>query len=292
MKCAPHYTNKPTAIPLHYCSGLSNFGDELSPYLIQRITGKPVTPTSEPFGLYSIGSILDWDVMHSNCHVWGSGTLTSNSLSLCPHLFPLSRSFKTILRRLRTNNPLEANIYAVRGPLTRQQILNIGGKCPETFGDPAILLPFYFNPPKQPTHSVGMVLHHSQEDWKNLKRIKECGIFPISIHCNGEKAIESFISNLCQCEVIFSTSLHGLIVAQAYGIKAQWITLKNKPIHRDATHKFMDYFLGVGAPIQKPIVIDLQEESLKSLRRIIPKEFTICEQVKTKLLARFPDEFL
>lgn len=290
MRAPPNEIQFP--IPLHYCSGLSNFGDELSPYLIQRITGRPVTQASESFGLYSIGSILDWDVMHSNCFVWGSGTLTSNSLSFYPHPFPLSRSLRTIIKRLRTKHPLEATICAVRGPLTRQQILNIGGKCPKIFGDPAILLPSYFNPPKQPIYPVGLILHHSQERLQGLEQIKDYGVFPISIRCNGEKAIETFIRNLCQCEVIFSTSLHGLIVAQAYGIKAQWITLKNKPIHRDAAYKFMDYFLGVGAPIQKPVAIELRKDSLCALRKVVPETFTICEQIKSKLLTSFPSKFL
>ena len=64
------------------------------------------------------------------------------------------------------------------------------------------------------------------------------------IYLNGE--IEDVINEICSCEYIISTSLHGVIVAHAYGIPALWV--KKGYIYTDGI-KFNDYFASVGIPI-------------------------------------------
>lgn len=58
--------------------------------------------------------------------------------------------------------------------------------------------------------------------------------------------IESTIDDICKCDYILSTSLHGIIVAHAYNIPCIWI--KKGYIHTDGI-KFNDYFSSVDIPL-------------------------------------------
>ena len=82
-------------VELHYYTGIRNFGDELSPYLISKITGRKVSLASSEEGLYAIGSILTHKALWSSCVVWGTGTLCHDSLSgETLRVFPLRKLFK------------------------------------------------------------------------------------------------------------------------------------------------------------------------------------------------------
>ena len=234
--------NESPNIQLHYCSGIQNFGDELSPYLLEKITGRKVVSARSSNGLYAVGSLLTWDVLHSGCVVWGSGTLQHDAMRMLPRPFPLKRSIPTLMRRIsETKQPL-ADIRAVRGILTRDAIIRAGGKAPEIYGDPAILLPRYYAPSPDKQYDAGIILHHTQEEQNVVKQLQNFGVRLISIRRIGSEQIERFVDEVCSCRKIFSASLHGLIVAQAYGIPAQWIQIKDKSIHRDACHKFFNNF--------------------------------------------------
>lgn len=58
------------------------------------------------------------------------------------------------------------------------------------------------------------------------------------------------IEDIVSCEYILSTSLHGIIVAHTYGVKALWIKKGN--IQTDGI-KFDDYFSSVQIDRYSPI---------------------------------------
>lgn len=201
-----------------------NFGDTLNPYLIQKITGSYPEYIERGKGILAIGSVIKW--AKDNCYVWGSGTS----------------------RRPETLNP-NANYVAVRGPLTRGEILRNGGYCPKIFGDPALLLPKYYTPKTRKLHKVGYIPHYQHRDVVFNGNVKVIDIMAVS-----NTDIERFIDEVYECERIISSSLHGIIIANAYDIPARWVTISNaeKQVHGDGT-KFDDYFLGVGLPTQTPL---------------------------------------
>ena len=72
------------------------------------------------------------------------------------------------------------------------------------------------------------------------------------------------IDQICGCDIIASSSLHGLIVAVAYGIPFVWTESK----HLIGGHfKFHDFFQSLGFDIDNPMLITPKttiEEILKS----------------------------
>ena len=201
-----------------------NFGDILNPYLIEKLTGIPPKPSKRGKGVLAIGSIIKF--ANQETTVWGSGTP----------------------RMTDTLSPL-ARYTAVRGPLTHQLVTRSGGTCPEIFGDPALLLPKIYNPKIEKRYKLGLIKHHVHE--KEARPADD--VLEINVMCNGYSGMEEFIDQVLSCERILTTSLHGLIVAHAYGIPARWgIYSKGKSLAGDDT-KFQDHMLAVGLPRTPPL---------------------------------------
>jgi len=64
---------------------------------------------------------------------------------------------------------------------------------------------------------------------------------------------ESVIDRITECECIASSSLHGLIVADAYKIPNVWIRFGDDTF--EGEFKYLDYFSGVGRKTKEPLRI-------------------------------------
>ncbi|QYA27128.1 polysaccharide pyruvyl transferase family protein [Gramella sp. MT6] len=200
-----------------------NYGDLLSKYLVEKISGKKVEwvqPKKIPWyrldksNVLAAGSIIHHATKSS--FVWGSGIIDHDQ------------------------KVAKANFRAVRGPQTRQYLNDLGYHCPEVFGDPAILLPLYFKPKVEKKHRVGIVPHYHDfkavsEQYPDNKDIKIIDLMTLDV--------ENVTRQILECEKIISSSLHGLIVAHAYEIPAIWVKFSNKLFGNDI--KFRDYFESV-----------------------------------------------
>ena len=177
-----------------------NFGDVLTPYVLWHAFGVAPrwTPAARADGI-AIGSIAK--VAKPGMKVWGTGMPRPGD-ALCA----------------------EAIWTAVRGPMSRQAVLDAGGDCPAIYGDPAVLLPELYNEPVEQTTDVGIIPHVLQEASvrANVERVAEPGsIKVISLLAGTFAEIEAVIREIRSCREIVSTSLHGVIVAHAYGIPCQ-----------------------------------------------------------------------
>ena len=279
---------------LFYWYGHKNVGDELSLYLTEKISHKKFIASSPPFNqttLSAIGSLLTHKILCPNLVVWGTGSLTEAHLSPSPlKIFPLTHLPKEIKRHLRSHQP---DIRAVRGPKTRELLNNIGVKCPPVYGDPALLMPLFYQP-KQLEHKYrsGIILHHSQNNIIKTELFDSLGIRFISIEREGNNEIEDFIDEICSCKTIFSSSLHGIILAQSYGIPTQWIQITDHPIKNNSRHKFHDYFLGAEQIIQEPVRLPLTLSALTSLVRTTRPVKILPFRNRDKLLDLFPFDII
>lgn len=212
----------------------NNWGDKLNPVLIKLISGHDVVYSKKAGHLKYIvvGSILHY--ADNNSIVWGSGLIS-------PDHQPQGKP----------------SIKAVRGPLTRNRLISLGHDCPEVFGDPALLYPRYYKPNIKKEHKIGIIPHYKDKDnpWIKKQNIKVIDI-------QGE--INKVVDEVCSCETIISSSLHGVILADAYGIPGYWIKLSDKLV--GGNFKFKDYLISVCRktdPIiitDKTSIIDIQNQ--------------------------------
>jgi pyruvyltransferase len=201
-----------------------NFGDILSLKLVERIVGKSVRvykkgqkPSEKK--LLAIGSLLYF--ANDNDVLWGTGTNGK---------FTSKKDYKFTALDIR----------AVRGPLTRKFLLETFQiNCPEIYGDPALLIPYFFPEFKRkenPTRDYLIIPHYSEEDlflkeeWENVVYSTE--------------PWNQILENILDSRFVISSSLHGVIVAEAYGIPARLLVISNN----EPLFKYYDYYLGTNRP--------------------------------------------
>lgn len=212
-----------------------NFGDILTPYLIKNLSNyKPVwvaIPTITPI-LLGVGSIISKTSPLTT--VWGSGVIKMDD-------------------RISHN----AKYLAVRGPITRDLILARGGNCPDIFGDPGLLLPKLYPGVHSKKYKIGFVPHYVDYEQIRSWYATDPSIKIINLL---NKDIQNVIDQMLECELIVSSSLHGIITAVAYGIPTTWVKLSNK-LFGDGV-KFQDFFQSVNVIhshteiLEKPKVFD------------------------------------
>jgi len=210
-----------------------NLGDIVNPYVVEKLSGIPPVYAPRGEGICAIGSVIKF--AKQGTPVWGSGSPHEDDV-LAP----------------------DADYRAVRGPYTRALVQRNGGTCPEIYGDPAWFLPTIYSPDVSKTHKTGLILHFTHE---NAGLNIDPNVRSIGIKRIGYEQIESFLDEMLSCERIISTSLHGVIIAHAYGIPAclATVTASEQQVHGDGI-KFKDYYASVGVD-EAPIPLDLSRFS-------------------------------
>jgi pyruvyltransferase len=207
----------------------SNWGDDLNYYFLKEIIKRPIllyAQSSLAFRLklknyLVIGSTVDM-LCKKNTIVWGAGIIDG-------------------LKPLRMK---PAKVCAVRGPLTREKLLQEGVECPAIYGDPAMLIARYFRPTVAKKYKLG-IIHHVSEKPFELSGAK---VISMSSYGDWREVIEQIL----ECEVIASSSLHGLIIADSYGIPTVWTETKSLI---GGHFKFHDYFASIGDDTKQPFII-------------------------------------
>jgi len=130
---------------------------------------------------------------------------------------------------------LKLDVRAVRGPLTRQKLIEIGYTVPEVYGDPAILLPLFYLPQKTTEKKDFLVIPH----WKTVDKHVSMG-YPVLSPLTDDW--QHFVDEIASARLVISSSLHGLILAEAYGIPA---ILLNE-VEKGNLFKYQDYYFSTG----------------------------------------------
>ena len=148
-------------------------------------------------------------------------------------------------------------VLAVRGPLSREICLRNGVDCPAIYGDPALLMPEVYRPAARIRHALGIIPHYVDQDTAFLARCREAGLKVIDVAAE----IESFVDQVAGLAGILSSSLHGLICADAYGVPSRWIRISDRVLGDG--FKFRDYYASQGVTAE---AIDV--DAATDLRRL------------------------
>lgn len=202
-------------LPVYWFADWPNFGDLIAPHILRALFGTraQLVPRSYAGKILTIGSILH--ELRPGDVVWGSG-------SICDQ--PIDGKNVTFL--------------AVRGPMTRKLI---DGDVPETYGDPGMLLPYIYSPRRIRRFDIGLVPHAMDRE---VIRSNDPSVAIINVRARDWR---STIDQITACNVILSSSLHGIIVAESYGIPAVWIEASRRVL--GAGFKFRDYYAATGREV-------------------------------------------
>lgn len=220
----------------------NNWGDDINYHFIKHLTKRevaiyfdtPIAMALKKTNYLCIGSTLNYLTTRQTV-VWGAGVI-DNTLEL---------------------RERPACVHAVRGPLTREYLLSRGIDCPEIYGDPALLIPYFYKPTtlKQPKRfRLGIIPHYADWDSPVLMKIKVNypDIDLIDITSYGDWT--DLIDRICACDAVLSSSLHGLIVAESFGIANHWVTFSDRVLGNG--FKFRDFYASIGKSIINPVVLD------------------------------------
>jgi pyruvyltransferase len=165
-----------------WSGGVANFGDELGPWILSRLGYDVIRVDSiENADLIACGSILETAAAEAypGTIVWGSGLMHSDPVDV------------SVL-----------DVRAVRGRLTAAAIGTDVPTC-----DPGSLVPHLYDRPRR-RYRTGVIRHYVDKrtyPWADLV-------------IDASQPADEVIEVIGSCARIASSSLHGLIVAAAWGI--------------------------------------------------------------------------
>lgn len=200
-----------------------NLGDALSAVIVGMMSGLPVHHVAAKSSATRLAAVGTIGHMFSGGDVsfWGTGT--------SPHLNPHQSDEEKVLYTPPAETRM--SVYATRGPFSRR-VLAPDATGPAVFGDPLWLLPRFHTAPVKKRYELGVILHLSEladrdydahpkdgalrhivrdQDRSAVKLINT--VTPISVDALRER-----LDDILACKRIISTSLHGMVFAESYGI--------------------------------------------------------------------------
>jgi pyruvyltransferase len=201
-------------------NGQPNIGDHLAIEIVRKVLDSQDLVIGDKMHkknkLLSIGSVLHF--ANNGDTVWGTGR--NGKVADVLHQFT------------------KLDVRAVRGPLTRDFFLSKHIDCPEIYGDPGLLCPYFYSEkllcPDGPDKEF-VIIPQLNDDMSFYRGFEE--------HiCSPRQYPATFIKQLLRGKKIIASSLHGLIIAEAYGRQAIFLDSNSG----ESLSKYEDYYLGTG----------------------------------------------
>jgi pyruvyltransferase len=213
LRASAKPSNYPMApvVAAFWWDGHANFGDALTPWLLERYGLVPVLAEPRRARLVGVGSILEQLPPDYAGTIWGSGLLYGRPLELP-----------------------DATVLALRGRLTKERL---GARGDIALGDPGILVARHIGRPEA-RWTLGVVPHGVHAGSAVVRDL--AARYPREVRVlDTRDSPDRVLRGIAECSAVVSTSLHGLIAADALGIPAAWTELE--PALWGADFKFRDH---------------------------------------------------
>ncbi|MGJ8530987.1 MAG: polysaccharide pyruvyl transferase family protein [Alphaproteobacteria bacterium] len=252
-----------------------NYGDELSAVIVAALAQRQVVYTNAASAdLAAIGSIL-----HGVCRrqwrrafymrrqpivLWGTGSIRSE---------PMIRN-------------CALDVRAVRGPKTLR-LFTSGGLKP--FGDPGLLAPILLDGAAPVKKSVrwGIIPHVVDLENPLVRRLADENTHSRIIDLRNPDLI-STTRQIAECDFVISSSLHGLVVADAFSVPNIRARFSDQIAGGD--WKFDDYSDSIGRLDIMPADLDKNFDLQNFEDKIDIKHFQNIPALCAALEACFPDD--
>lgn len=286
----------------------SNFGDEIGPAVVKRIIQTHFDVDSDSLPLYNLQRCYPRNAIgdesraalkqctgprHSRPYVASPHTcflVLGSILEATQRYYPSDRRPPVIWGAgTHTGAPKQPGrvltVIATRGPLTYLDLLARGFvfNRPLAYGDPAILIahlfPEYHRPPK-PSKEYCVVPHHNDMNHVAMRGHRHV----LSPSCSWH----TMVKNLLPCAYVISSSLHGIIVAEAFKIPARWLYLDTNVTeerHYQLRFKYNDYYAATNR------TGDDFATNVSEALRMGPKESFDVDALSARLLESFPYQY-
>lgn len=237
-------------IDAYWWNHIPNAGDEVTPFLLKALGFTPVHTRKDRAEVIVCGSVLQKIPPEFTGCILGAGLLNRATLPVLPR----------------------AQILAVRGEYTREA-LGISG--PLTLGDPGLLVSRYLPGRPTPRYRLGVLPHFREKDHPTLRQLRER--YPGEVlFIDIQRGIRRVIRQILTCDVVLSSSLHGLVFADAYGIPSAWFTTQEN-LSGDGRFKYHDYYSAFKRDIE-PVALTGQEDLLELITRAnLPEGAAVAE---------------
>lgn len=212
-----------------------NWGDKLNPVLCRMLSGFNVVHCYDVFPAvdkqvhYVVGSSLERAQKRRGV-VWGAGFIDSGQgIRQAP-----------------------GAVHAVRGHHSREKLRGLGVDCPETVGDPALLMPLLYTPrPLGRRYRLGVIAHAYERD---MACIAPDALPEDVLDIDITGGIFDVVDQVAACDEILSSSLHGLVCAEAYGVPSRWVQVSDRPAGDG--FKYHDFLSAIGKRSDPPPAIE------------------------------------
>jgi hypothetical protein len=215
---------KRPVVRAYWWNGVNNFGDAIAPFLLTRFADLKVewSPVASA-EVVSIGSVLEHIPSNWTGHIVGSGLLREQS-------------------KLKFD-PYAAKILALRGPLSAR---GISGDF--ALGDPALLANELIEH-QEKKWDLGIVPHW--QDGQLAARFKS--LIPAKYSCKVITPWDdplTVIEEIAACRRIVTSSLHGMVVADAIGGIPRRVEVCDNLAADGGMFKFQDYSASIKTPLE------------------------------------------
>jgi pyruvyltransferase len=204
-------------IRVYYWKGHPNFGDLITPSLLEYYGYTPIFFYPNRAQLVATGSLIEHINKDYKGVIFGTGAISAST----------SIEFKN------------AQVIGLRGALTKKA-LHIENDI--IYGDPGLLASKLLKVRNNKKFKIGLMPHYKDIGNTIVDKLEEKFKDDITIIDVQEQPL-NVLNKMDECEYILSSSLHGLICADSLGIPNGWVPFSDL---MGGDFKFRDYYTVFG----------------------------------------------